>query len=52
MVHRRINEAWECYNPKLGSDYNLNKDLSKIRVSDQLIKCKDIKIYNYIYLKL
>jgi len=47
-VHRRINKAWECYNSKLGLDYNLDKDLSKSRVHNQLIKCKNIKIYNYI----
>ena len=36
---------------KLGSSCNLDKDLSKNKGYDQLVKCKNIEIYlHYIYL--
>ena len=38
-----------CYNPKLGSDYNLDKDLSKSE-EDQLVKCKDTSLYLLLYI--
>ena len=34
-----------CYNSKLGSDYNLDKDLSKSKEDDQLVKCKNIGLW-------
>jgi len=37
-----------CYDPKLGSDCNLDKDLSKSKEDDQLIKCKDARLYLYL----
>ena len=40
-----------CYDLKLGSDYNSDKDLSKSKEYDQLVKHKDIELYlYYIYL--
>ena len=34
-----------CYDPKLGLDCNLGKDLSKSRRDDQLVKHKDTRLY-------
>ena len=39
-----------CYNSKLGSGYNLNKDLSKSKEKDQLVKCKDTSLYLLLYI--
>jgi len=35
-----------CYNPKLSSDFNLDKDLSK----EQLVKCKNTELYLQLYI--
>ena len=34
-----------CYDLKLGSDYNLGKDLSKDERIDQLVKYNDTRVY-------
>ena len=34
-----------CYDPKLGLDYNLSKDLRKNKKNDQLLKHKNIELY-------
>jgi len=40
-----------CYDLKLCSGYNSDKDLSKNKGYDQLVKCKDTDMYPYyIYL--
>jgi len=38
------------YNPKLGLDCKLSKDLKKNRRDDQLVKHKDIRLYLLIYI--
>jgi len=35
-----------CYNPKLSSDFNLDKDLNK----EQLVKCKNTGLYLQLYI--
>ena len=37
-----------CYDPKIGSGCNLGKDLSKSKEDDQLVKCKDTRLYLYL----
>jgi len=37
-----------CYDLKLGSGCNLGKDLSKSKGDDQLVKCKDARLYLYL----
>jgi len=39
-----------CYNLKLSSDYNSDKDLSKSRENDQLVKCKNTRLYILLYI--
>jgi len=39
-----------CYDPKLGSDCNLGKDLSKNKEDDQLVKYKDTGLYIQLYI--
>jgi len=38
------------YNPKLDSDYNLGKDLSKRGENNQLVKHKDTGLYLQLYI--
>jgi len=40
----------EYYNYKLGSGCNLDKDLSKSRRYNQLVKCKDTGLYLLLYI--
>ena len=40
------------YNPKLGSDCNLGKDLSKRGENDQLVKHKNIELYLQLYIPI
>ena len=35
---------------KLGLDCNLGKELRKNKRNDQLVKCKDIKLYLLLYI--
>ena len=39
-----------CYNPKLDSSCNLDKDLSKSKKDDQLVKHKDTGLYLLLYI--
>ena len=39
-----------CYDPKLGSDCNLGKDLSKNKEDDQLVKYNDTGLYIQLYI--
>jgi len=41
-----------CYNPKLGSSYNLDKELSKKGEDDWLVKCKDTELYLLLYIHI
>ena len=42
-----------CYNPKLGSDYNLDKGLSKRRENDQFIKYNNnTELYLLLYINI
>ena len=43
-------KSLQCYNPKLGLDYNLDKDLSKEGKNDQIIKYKDIDFYLQLFI--
>ena len=46
VVHRYY------YNPKLGSGYNLDKELSKKGENNQLVKCKDTGLYLLLYIHI
>ena len=39
-----------CYDPKLSSGYNLDKDLSKDKEDEQLVKCKNTGLYLQLYI--
>ena len=39
-----------CYNSKLGSGFNLGKDLRKNEGDDQLVKDKDTGLYLLLYI--
>ena len=42
----------KCYNPQLGSGCSLDKDLSKNKGDDQLVKCKATELYPQLYILL
>jgi len=42
----------KCYDSKLGSDCNLDKDLKKDKKNDQLVKCKDTRLYLLLYIPI
>ena len=44
----KLDMVKKCYNLKLGSDYNSDKDLRKNEGYDQLVKYKDTEIYLYL----
>ena len=43
---------WRYYNLRLGSCCNLDKDLSKDRENDQLVKYKDTRLYLQLYIAI
>ena len=43
---------YKCYDLRLGSDCNLGKDLSKDERNNQLVKCKDTKLYLQLYIPI
>jgi len=43
---------YKCYNLRLGSGYNLDKDLSWEVGKNQLVKCKDIGLYLQLYISI
>ena len=43
---------YKCYDLRLGSDYNLGKDLSKDERNNQLVKCKDTELYLQLYIPI
>ena len=40
------------YDPKLGSSYNLDKDLSKREENDLLIKHRNTRLYLQLYISI
>ena len=42
--------AYICYDLRLGSDCNLDKNLSKKVGMSQLVKCKDTRLYLQLYI--
>ena len=38
------------YDPELGSGCNLDKDLRKNKRNDQLVKCKNTRLYLLLYI--
>jgi len=49
VIPRYLNFGW-CYNPKLGLDCNLGKNLSISRGDNQLIKHKNTGLYLQLYI--
>ena len=43
---------YNCYNLKLSLGCNSDKDLSKSRKNNQLVKCKDIGLYLLLYIPI
>ena len=43
---------YKCYNLRLGSGYNLDKDLSWEVGKNQLVKCKNIGLYLQLYISI
>ena len=43
---------YQYYDPKLGLDCNLDKDLSKSEGDNQLVKHKDIGLYLQLYISI
>jgi len=50
-ISREVLER-HCYNPKLGSGCNLDKNLSKSRRDNQLVNYKDTKLYLQLYIPI
>ena len=54
MVYTTLNLAYSrkyvYYNSKLSLSCNLGKDLRKNEENDQLVKCKDIRLYLLLHI--